>query len=106
MKTVITIEEQKDGKLGIRVEFGSSNNDFTNKEKALVNKIAKLLPKKGVHVCLQWPIEATLMERGNTVNVDLLMPGIKKVIDNMYPYNMLKPVRRIRVKEDKHKKEA
>ena len=96
MKTVITIEEQKDGKLGIRVEFGSSNNDFTNKEKALVNKIAKLLPKKGVHVCLQWPIEATLMEKGNTVNVDLLMPGIKKVIDNMYPNNLLKPVRRTR----------
>lgn len=104
MKTVITIEEKKDGKLGVRVEFDSANNDFTNKEKALVNKIAKLLPKKGAHVCLQWPIEATLMERGNTVNVDLLMPGIKKVIDNMYPNNMLKPVRRIRGERKKEEK--
>lgn len=91
MKTVITIEEQKDGKLGVRMEFGY---DFTNKEKALVSKISKLLPKKSAHICLQWPIEATLMEKGNTVNVDLLMPGIKKVINNMYPNNMLKPVSR------------
>lgn len=105
MKTVITIEEKKDGKLGVRVEFDSANNDFTNKEKALVNKIAKLLPKKGAHVCLQWPIEATLMERGNTVNVDLLMPGIKKVIDNMYPNNMLKPVRMARRRRSPRKGE-
>ena len=105
MKTVITIEEKKDGKLGIRVEFDSANNDFTSKEKALVNKIAKLLPKKGAHVCLQWPIEATLMERGNTVNVDLLMPGIKKMIDSMYPNNMLKSVRRIRGERKKENKQ-
>lgn len=104
MKTVITIEEQKDGKLGIRMEFGSSNNDFTNKERTLVNRITKLLPKKSAHVCLQWPIEATLIEKGNTVNVDLLMPNIKKVINNMYPNNMLKPVRRIRGERKKEEK--
>lgn len=104
MKTIITIEEQKDGKLGVRMEFCSSNNNLTSKERFIVNKIAKLLPKKSAHICLQWPIVATLVEKGNTVSVDLLMPGIKKVIDNMYPNNMLKPVRRIRVdrkKEDK-----